>query len=320
MESTHLRKSLMVLITMLLITQVASAQNLLVDPSFEEGFVVNCNQGHAPETWFNFSSDVFSENCQTKPGIPLGTFGHFGNLVGAYDGLRFMGGWGNDGTNGEPFGQELSFPLSAGNCYELSGGFTLSAKVIFDHPGVFDIYISPTTSFSDGIMVASIGGVAQSGLWTADSVTFEVPAGYNDAANIIFQPRALPGFSSTYPAADGLVLTEIEVDCVTSAVGESGDNLGMANIGLLSQNHPNPFNPSTVIKFEMKADGPVKLMVYSLDGRLVRSLVDDHRAPGIYTARWSGNDDRGVHVASGTYLYRLTTTNYTELKMMTLLK
>jgi hypothetical protein len=75
----------------------------------------------------------------------------------------------------------------------------------------------------------------------------------------------------------------------------------------LEQNVPNPFNPSTVIAFELAAPGGVRLDVYDAAGRLVRRLVDEQRPSGAGRVRWNGQDDVGRAVASGLYHYRLIT-------------
>ncbi|MBN1783050.1 hypothetical protein JW948_18085 [bacterium] len=69
------------------------------------------------------------------------------------------------------------------------------------------------------------------------------------------------------------------------------------------QNYPNPFNPSTRIAYDIPETGLVRLEVYDLMGRKVRTLVNDMRQPGSYQAVWNGLDDRGLQAASGTYVY-----------------
>jgi len=74
----------------------------------------------------------------------------------------------------------------------------------------------------------------------------------------------------------------------------------------LSQNVPNPFNPSTWISFELAQAGHVALTVYNMAGQEVRTLVDKELPAGIpYTAFWNGRDAGGRDVASGVYLARL---------------
>jgi hypothetical protein len=70
---------------------------------------------------------------------------------------------------------------------------------------------------------------------------------------------------------------------------------------------PNPFNPATEISFTLASGGWTRLEVYGLDGRLVDVLVDEVRPAGGNRARWDGRDRTGSAMASGLYLYRLTT-------------
>lgn len=70
-------------------------------------------------------------------------------------------------------------------------------------------------------------------------------------------------------------------------------------------NHPNPFNPETTIVFDLPAALPAKIVVYSLDGRRIATLVDRSLAAGRHRVPWRGRDDTGRPVAAGTYVYRL---------------
>lgn len=69
---------------------------------------------------------------------------------------------------------------------------------------------------------------------------------------------------------------------------------------------PNPFNPSTVLSYELPEPGPVRLEIYDLRGARVRTLVDEARTAGRHQVRWTGEDHRGRSVASGVYFVRLT--------------
>ncbi len=73
----------------------------------------------------------------------------------------------------------------------------------------------------------------------------------------------------------------------------------------LSQNFPNPFNPTTTIEFELKGKSDAHLRVYSIEGRLVRSLEQPNLEAGRHAFVWDGRDDRGQVVASGSYLYQI---------------
>ena len=73
----------------------------------------------------------------------------------------------------------------------------------------------------------------------------------------------------------------------------------------LGPNYPNPFNPHTAIPFTLAAAGAVRLRVYDLRGRLVRTLWDGPLAAGAHRLDWDGRNAAGRPVASGVYLYRL---------------
>jgi len=73
----------------------------------------------------------------------------------------------------------------------------------------------------------------------------------------------------------------------------------------LFQNTPNPFNPSTRIRYDLARDGQVELTVFDVAGRLVRTLVDGKQTAGSHAAIWNGRDDAGKRVSSGVYFYRL---------------
>ena len=73
----------------------------------------------------------------------------------------------------------------------------------------------------------------------------------------------------------------------------------------LHQNAPNPFNPSTIVSYELGAEEWVELEIFDLLGRKVQTLIDERRNSGRYIATWDGRDDRGIRVATGAYLYRL---------------
>jgi hypothetical protein len=89
---------------------------------------------------------------------------------------------------------------------------------------------------------------------------------------------------------------------------------------VLSQNHPNPFNPTTQIRFSLPTQSDVRLVVYNLAGQVVKVLVDDRLRSGSYLVDWDGTDQAKRRVSSGVYLYRLDAGQYSESRKMVLLK
>jgi plastocyanin len=84
--------------------------------------------------------------------------------------------------------------------------------------------------------------------------------------------------------------------------------------------YPNPFNPRTVIAFELPAPGAVALRVFGLDGGCVRNLRLGDLAAGAHQAEWDGSDDAGMPAAAGTYLVRLETPQGERCRTVTLVK
>jgi len=103
-------------------------------------------------------------------------------------------------------------------------------------------------------------------------------------------------------------------------VGQPTDASPVA-VNRLEQNYPNPFNPQTTIAFSLKQRGRVRVDVYNVAGQLVKTLLDETRAAGSHTdVRWDGTDAHGSRVASGVYLYRLVSNEFSDTRKMVLLK
>jgi hypothetical protein len=88
----------------------------------------------------------------------------------------------------------------------------------------------------------------------------------------------------------------------------------------LSQNYPNPFNPSTTIEYSLPNSENVKIEIYDLLGRLVKTLVNETKIAGKYSVIWNGEDNSGKTVSSGVYLYRLYSGSQIITKKLNLIK
>ncbi len=89
----------------------------------------------------------------------------------------------------------------------------------------------------------------------------------------------------------------------------------------LKQNFPNPFNPSTIIKFSLPLESKVDLHIYNIIGEKVATLIDENNyAAGDWEINWEGVNDAGLKVPSGVYFYRLTSNKFQETKKMVLLR
>lgn len=120
--------------------------------------------------------------------------------------------------------------------------------------------------------------------------------------------------------------TTAEYALEPSGTGEGPEPGVMPRAYGLSQNFPNPFNPSTKIVFAIPEAGGepeavwTRLSVYNLKGKLVRVLVEATMNPGYHTVTWDGRDRSGAGVSSGVYLYRLTAGDFELTRKMILVK
>jgi hypothetical protein len=88
----------------------------------------------------------------------------------------------------------------------------------------------------------------------------------------------------------------------------------------LYQNHPNPFNATTTISYELPESGHVLLEVFNIMGQKVAVLVDGQQSAGLHKIIWKGIDANGNNVASGIFIYRITAGDFADMKKMVLLK
>ena len=88
----------------------------------------------------------------------------------------------------------------------------------------------------------------------------------------------------------------------------------------LSNNYPNPFNASTVIRYSLPIEGFVRINIYDELGRLIRTLLNKNQSPGDHTMTWDGKNDAGEFVSSGLYFYRMTAGTNTITKQMIMIK
>lgn len=89
---------------------------------------------------------------------------------------------------------------------------------------------------------------------------------------------------------------------------------------VLEQNHPNPFNPTTTLRYGIAQGTLVELVIYNALGQKVRTLVNEKRGPGVYTVVWDGKNANGSQVGSGIYIARLKAGTFVQSRKMMFLK
>ena len=107
------------------------------------------------------------------------------------------------------------------------------------------------------------------------------------------------------------------INVTTTSVSEQQP---IPNSYALHQNHPNPFNPTTRISYELPEATVVDLVIFDLQGNLVKQLVNGRQNVGRYEMEWNGRNNQGIRVVSGIYFYRLTSEKFMATKKMILAK
>jgi len=125
--------------------------------------------------------------------------------------------------------------------------------------------------------------------------------------------------SDGYVTEEGWYFDDINLTFTGGSSGVGDDLVGPQTFAL-GQNVPNPFNPVTVIRYQLPHEADVRIDVFNVAGRLVRTIVDERQEAGYKEAAWDGTNDAGEKVASGVYMYRMEAGKYASKKMMVLLK
>jgi hypothetical protein len=102
---------------------------------------------------------------------------------------------------------------------------------------------------------------------------------------------------------------------LTSSRNKSVEDVNIPLSFNISQNFPNPFNPVTKINYELPKDTKVKLVIYDILGREIKTLVNEIKQSGKYTVEFNGSN-----LASGVYFYRIQAGDYIAVKRMVLVK
>lgn len=105
---------------------------------------------------------------------------------------------------------------------------------------------------------------------------------------------------------------------VITAVGDE-ETPSLSELAVLS-NYPNPFNPGTTIRYALPETQQIRVAIYDVGGRLVRTLVDGSKTAGIHDVSWEGRDQAGGPVASGIYFVRIAGETQSATRKIVLIK
>ena len=121
-------------------------------------------------------------------------------------------------------------------------------------------------------------------------------------------------YSDSYLEIDGWYLDDIKI--VSYDLSTRIEDEGLKYKYSLEQNFPNPFNPSTQIKFQIAKTGLVSLKIYDVLGREVKTLMNEEKTPGNYSVEFTTNNS----ISSGIYFYRLESGSFSQTRKMLLIK
>ncbi len=117
-----------------------------------------------------------------------------------------------------------------------------------------------------------------------------------------------------------VILNRTTLPPLPTDVGENPDRAAIPDNFILQANYPNPFNPSTTIKYALPERSDVTISIYNILGQKITTIVNETKPAGEYTTIWDGRDANGRPVASGLYLYQIKAGKFTESRKMLLLK
>ena len=210
----------------------------------------------------------------------------------------------------------------------LTFSITVNAPLEFDLKGFFNFFsgVGKANPTSDPTMLATIDDFVV-GQRVAGLV---LPAGTGGTAPLMYSlSPGLPVGLSFDPVArtiSGMPTAESQPVYTYTVTDAHGVQASLSlqtrpTTFALADNYPNPFNPSTTIRYALPEASDVELTVYNVAGQAVRTLVSEQQSAGRYVVEWDATNDSGHRLSSGLYFYRLEVGGqFHDVKKMLLLK
>ncbi len=243
-------------------------------------------------------------------GTRSGNDGRFfiGNLKNGKYVLLFY----KEGYKSKYYGDSLNAINLTGNV-KLSGIYVIMEKLNSIGGEISGTITSNSNSPLSGTLILAIdssGDTVSTSISRYDG-NYSIPSLTNGSYTI--QANKIGYDKKTYPQKVVINLSsipavsEINISIIPTAIEGTSNNISESFV--LLQNYPNPFNPSTVIVYTIPRDlaySNVRLTVYDIQGRIVKTLLDKELPAGKYMTKWDGKDNFGRQAASGVYLYSLS--------------
>jgi hypothetical protein len=290
-----------------------------VDNSFDEDM-------ETETAWIGGLPTDTASSGQWERGVPQQT---------SYSGNTVQLGWQVTADGQYCWVTEAAAGSGAGT-FDVDNGNTTLLSPVFDLGGGSDIHISYWRYYTNehganpgidfwSVDISNDGGQT----WSSVEYTDQSDSDWVQISFPLSDYFAEPGlvrmrFIADDPAPTGSLIEAMVDDFLLfgdfpSATSVGDTPLPMASFDL-AQNHPNPFNPSTQLRFSLQRSGRASLKVFDMRGRLVKTLISGHVPAGEHTITWNGQDELGRPASSGVYLYRLESSGQTIERRMLLVK
>ena len=185
------------------------------------------------------------------------------------------------------------------------------------------IFNANCTSCHVGGGAATLDLTSYSGVMSGGVSGLSIISGDNENSLLYIRIILPEGEAGSMPPNDPL--SQEEINLIGDWINEGANNLAIKDSFLpqsftLEQNYPNPFNPSTTILYNLSSDELISFEIFNLNGKKVRTLVNEYQNTGPKKVIWNADDNLGRQVPAGVYLYSLIAGNVKQSKKMLLVK
>ncbi|NQT64745.1 MAG: T9SS type A sorting domain-containing protein [FCB group bacterium] len=185
--------------------------------------------------------------------------------------------------------------------------------------------IIDTTYHYDGNFAPELDGMLPVNITLGDKLEIlsNEPGNYHAKLHFAFMDDEVYG-SSTPDSGGDLYYASIDLEFQEEWIAPVSINEEtIPTLDVKLYNHPNPFNPSTTISFELNTEnteGNTELVIYNIKGQKIKTLISEQLSVGQHSVLWDGRDSNDKRVGSGIYFYKLQSGDFQKVKKMILIK